>query len=236
MNGNRTTALLLAAAALLGAGPVFSGESPLPKEAQTALDKAGSCKSYKTDFILETQEEDGKPFSLRGTLVYQNPGRRRLEIREGEATEDTQLLVSDGAVEWQYYPKGKVAYRIENPPEAPGPHRPFTDVLQETVRFVKRVQGQGGTLLRFEAEPRPESVQGAPVPVKKVQMDLSEEDGMLREMVMLDEKDKPVLTQRFTGLELNVAITEDQFQFKVPEGVSVTQLPPPPPAEKGETK
>jgi outer membrane lipoprotein-sorting protein len=233
MNVNRKAAFLLAASALLGTGPVFAEAGALSKEAQAALDKASSWKSYKTDFSLETQEENGEDFSLRGTLIYQKPGQRHLQIREGEAAENTQILVSDGSVEWQYYPKGNVAYRIDNPPEAPGPHRPFTDVRPETVRFVKKVEGPGGPLLRFEAEPRPESVEGAPVPVKKVRLDLSEEDGMLREMVMLDEKDKPVLTQRFTGLELNVEVPEDQFKFTAPEGVSVMQMPPAQPKEKG---
>lgn len=233
MNVNRKAALLLAASALLWAGPAFAEESGLSKEARAALEKAAGWKSYKTDFSLETQEENGEAFSLKGTLIYRKPGQRHLQIREGEATENTQMLVSDGSVEWQYYPKGGVAYRIDNPPEAPGPHRPFTDVRPETVRFVKKVEGPGGPLLRFEAEPRPESVQGSPVPVKKVRLDLSEEDGMLREMVMLDEKDKPVLTQRFTELELNVEVPEDQFKFTVPDGVSVMQPPPAQPEEKG---
>lgn len=233
MNINRKAAFLLAASAFLWAGPALAEEGVLSKEARAALQKAEGWKSYKTDFSLETQEENGESFSLRGTLIYRKPGQRHLQIREGEATENTQMLISDGAVEWQYYPKGSVAYRIENPPEAPGPHRPFTDVRPETVRFVKRVEGPGGPLLRFEAQPRPESAEGAPIPVKKVRLDLSEGDGMLREMVMLDEKDQPVLTQRFTGLELNVEIPEDQFKFTVPEGVSVMQIPPAQPEEKG---
>ncbi len=208
-------------------------EEALPKEAKAAAEKAAGWESYKTDFSLETQEENGEDFSLKGTLIYRKPGQRHLEIREGEAVENTQMLVSDGSVEWQYYPKGNVAYRIDNPPEAPGPHRPFTDVKPETVRFVKKVEGSEGPLLRFEAAPRPESVQGSPVPVKKVRLDLSEEDGMLREMVMLDEKDKTVLTQRFTGMDRNVEISEDQFKFTAPEGVSIMQMPPAQTEEKG---
>lgn len=213
--------------------PARCEEGGLPKEAKAVAEKALSWNSYKTDFSLETREEDGNAFSLNGTLIYRKPGQRHLEIREGESTENTQRLVSDGSVEWQYYPKGNVAYRIENPPEAPGPHRPFTDVKPETVRFMKKVEGPEGALLQFEAEPRPQSVEGSPVPVETVRLDLSEKDGMLREMVMLDEKDKPVLTQRFTGLELNVEVPEGQFKFTAPEGVSVLPVPPAQPEEKG---
>ena len=219
---------------LFSAGPVRAEEAALPGQAKAAAEKALSWDSYKTDFVLDTKEENGTVFLLRGTLVYRKPGQRRLQIREGDATQETQTLVCDGKVEWQYYPGLNVVYRIDNPPEAPGPHRPFTDVKPETVRFVKKMEGPEGALLRFEAEPQPKSVEGSPVPVKTVRLDLSETDGMLREMVMLDDKGDPVLTQRFTGLEVGVRLQDDQFQFTVPEGVSVTQLPGTPPQEKGE--
>ncbi|GEM_PF-3429177 len=230
--GKRGLLLGLAVIGLVSS-PAWCEEGGLPKEAQQAVEKALSWPSYKTDFALDTQEEDGTSFTLRGTLTYRKPGQRRLEIREGEATETTQTLVSDGKVEWQYYPKANMVYQIDNPPEAPGPHRPFNDVKPETVRFVKKVEGADGGLLRFEAEPRPQSVEGSPVPVKTVRLDLSEKDGLLREMVMLDDKGEPVLTQRFTGLETGVTVPDGQFQFKAPEGVTVTQLPAVQPEEKG---
>jgi len=200
-------------------------EPVLPKEAKEALAKASSLQSYKTSFTLEAKEENGKLFTLKGTLLYRRPGQRRLEIREGEAKENTQLLVSDGKVEWQYYPQSAAVYRINNPPEAPGPHRPFLEVQAESVQFVKRLEGEGDPLLRFEADPQPASVEGSPVPVKKVRLDIGEKDGMLREMVMLDEKGEPVLTQRFTDLEVNISPSDDQFRFTPPQGVSVMEMP-----------
>lgn len=210
--------------------PAGSEEAVLSKEAAEAQQKADSFKSYKTDFTLEAKEEDGKLFVLKGKLLYQKPGRRRLEIREGEATETTQLLVSDGAVEWQYYPQGNAVYKINNPPESPGPHRPFSETRPETIRFLDRVETDRGGLLRFEAEPLPASVEGAPVPVKKMRLELGEKDGMLRQMTMLDEKGEVVLTQKLTGLEVDVPIPEESFRFTPPEGASVTELPPAPPA------
>ena len=209
------------------------GGTALLKEAQELADKASRWKSYKTHFALDAKEEDGKPFLLRGTLAYKRPGLRRLEIREGETADDknTQLLISDGEVEWQYYPQNNVVYKIKNPPESPGPHRPFTEVKPETVRFVKKTQGEGGALLEFEAEPQPATVQGSPVPIKKVRLEVAEKDGMLREMVMLDEKGETVLTQRFTDLEVEPALSDGQFKFTPPQGTQVTELPPAPAEE-----
>ena len=215
---------------------VFSAEQALPKEAQDLLAKASSWQSYKANFALEAKEESGKPFILRGALIYRQPGQRRLEIREGEAKENTQLLISDGKVEWQYYPQSAAIYRINNPPEAPGPHRPFSEVKVETVQFVKRVEKNGDPLLRFEADPQPASVQGSPIPVKKVRLDIGEKDGMLREMVMLDEKGEPVLTQQFTDVEVNVSPSDDQFSFTPPQGVPVTEMPPVAPVPQPQTE
>ena len=212
------------AAIFLLAHPVFSEPAALPKEAQQALEKTAAWKNYKADFTLDAKEEDGKTFQLRGTMIFQKPERRRLEIREGDAKETTQLLVSDGRVEWQYYPKNHAAYRINQPPEAPGPHRPFEEVKPESVRFVQRVEGPE-PLLRFEGEPLPKSVEGSPVPIRRVRLDVSEKDGMLRELVMLDEQGNPALTQRFTHVELDVSVPAGQFTFTPPEGVSVTEAP-----------
>lgn len=206
---------------------VSSAEPALPKEAQEAMAKASGWQSYKASFTLEAKEENGKLFTLKGVLLYRQPGQRRLEIREGDAKENTQVLVSDGKTEWQYYPQSSAVYKINNPPEAPGPHRPFSEVKAETVQFVKRIDGEGGKLLRFEAQPQPASVEGSPIPVKKVQLDVGEKDGMLREMAMLDEKGEPVLTQKFIDVEVNPSLADDQFSFTPPTGVSVMEMPPP---------
>ena len=56
-------------------------------------------------------------------------------------------------------------------------------------------------------------------------MDLSEKDGLLREMVMLDEKGEPVLTQRFLRVETGATVAGEQFRFVVPDGVTVREAP-----------
>ena len=209
-----------------GLTPVFSEEAVLPNEAKGLLAKAAGWESYRTTFTLEAKEADGKLFKLQGTILYKKPAHRRLEIHEGEAKENTQLLVSDGKTEWQYYPQSAVVYRITTPPEPPGPHRPFSEAKPETVRFMKRVEGGPEVLLRFEGQPLPASVEGAPVPVKQIRVDVAEKDGLLRRMVLLDEKGQEVLTQEYSQVEVNVPIADDQFIFTLPEGVAVMDLPP----------
>lgn len=215
--------------ALLGIpSPAFTQEAPadLPPEAQQAVQKAAQWDSYKASFNLEAKEEDGRTFLLNGTLQFQKPSKRRLEIQEGDNKESRQLLVSDGNVEWQYYPQGAMVYRVNQPPEPPGPHRPFSEAKPETLRFVERTQEEGEELLRFEGEPKPSTVEGAPVTVTKIALAVSEKDGLLREMALLDDKGQPLLTHRYRHIEVNVKIPEDQFAFTPPEGVAVMELPP----------
>lgn len=213
--------------ALAAAPPVFSQElaGDLPAEAQQALEKATQWDSYKASFNLEAKEEDGRLFLLSGTLQFEKPGKRRLEIYEGEDKANAQLLISDGSVEWQYYPQGGMVYRINQPPEPPGPHRPFSEAKPETLKFVEKVEQEGETLLRFEAEPQPSTVEGAPATVSKVELVVSAKDGLLREMALVDDKGQPLLTHRYKEFELNAKIPEDQFTFKPPEGVAVVDLP-----------
>lgn len=213
-----------AAAALIVAGAGrASAEEGLPPEAAQAAAKTAGWSGYRANFVLEAAEEDGNLFVLRGTMLFKKPDQRRLEIQEENAPDLTQLLVSDGKTEWQYYPQEKTAYRIKNPPQPPGPHQPFSEAAEGSVKFL---QAQGG-LLQFEADPRPAAVEASPVPIKKLRLDIAEEDGILRQMVMLGENGETVLTQRFTDVEVNPSLPASQFRFTVPEGAKVTDVPAP---------
>ncbi len=211
--------------------PITSGHSPalfaqeLPPEAQQAAQKAAAAASYQTQFTLEAQEEDGNWFRLEGSLLFRAPSQRRLEIRPAGSSEEPQLVVSDGKVEWQTYPQGGVVYRMNNPPEVPGPHRPFSEALPETVRFVETRETPEGKVLRFEAKPLPASVDGAPIPIETIRIDVSEKDGLARELTLLDAKGTAVMTQKFLQMKLNVPISDQQFSYTPQKGVAIMDIP-----------
>lgn len=207
------------------ASPAGSQEAGLPPEAQQVLERSAALKSYRAELVLEAKEEDGTSFRLEGKLLFESPSRRHLEIRESGSDEAPQLLVNDGKVEWQHYPKAGVVYRVLQPPPTPGPHRPFAEAQPETVRFVERSGTKQEPLLRFEAQPLPASVEGAPVPVQKIRIDVGEKDGLVREMTLLDAHGEAVLTQRFTKIEVNVPTSDKDFTFIPPPGVAVVDMP-----------
>ncbi len=208
-------------------------EPPLPKEAKEVLRKAAALESYRAKFLLEAKEEDGQTFYLRGTLLYQKPQRRRLEIYQGDAEQPSQILVADGTVEWQHYPQSGTVYRVLNPPPPPGPHRPFAEVQPGTLRFIQWVEEGGERRLRFEAEPLPSMKEGAPVSVRKLEIEVGERDGLARRLQLLDAQGQPVLTQNFTQVEVNLDLEQNQFLFVPQEGMTVMDLPSPEPVGPG---
>ena len=215
---------------LLGAGSVQADESALPPEAQVLAQKAAAVQSYRARFSMEAKEPDGQLFQLEGTLLYRTPNRRRMEMHKPGSKEEPQLLVSDGKTEWQYDPLGGMVYRILQPKEPPGPHRPFSEVQTGTVRFIGLDKDAEGEILRFEAKPIPESVDGAPVPVEKIRIELDGKTGLTRQITLLDAQGDPVMTQRFSELQINVSISEKEFMFVPRQGMAVVDLP----AQKGE--
>lgn len=206
------------------AAPLPKEAMPLPKEAQELVAKAQAIQSYRARFTLEATEETGEPVQLSGTLEFERPNRRRLELKENKAEGISQLLVSDGSVEWQYYPAGKLAYRLASPPEAPGPHRAFSEMQAGSLRFVEKRGDGAQALSRFEAIPLPSIVEGSPVPIQTLRVDVGEQDGLVREMVLLDSQGDPVLSQRYSNLEVNVLIPAESFSFQPPEGVETVDL------------
>lgn len=206
--------------------PVGAQEAGLPLEAQQMLDKAATHKSYRAQLVLEAEEEGGAPFRMEGKLLFAAPSKRRLEIREAGTDSAPQMLVNDGVVEWQHYPQAGVVYRLTAPPPTPGPHRLFAEAQPGTVRFIERTGSGGDTILRFEAKPLPASVEGSPVPIEKVRIDVGEKDGLVRQLALLDDKGDAVLTQKFSGIEVNVPTSDKDFAFAPPEGAAVVDMPP----------
>lgn len=192
--------------------------------------KAEAVSSYKTDFTL-TVTEDDKPSVLKGTLTYQQPDKRRIEFA-GDAVEDVaQLVVSDGTMEWQYFPGRKVAHKTDwakmkaagAPDEAysiRGPHQPFLDLKPDSLLVVER---KGGNVT-IEADPLPALIAEAPFAAGKIRVIVAEADGLARRLVMTDAGGKEVLSQEYTNITTNAPVSDASFTFTPPEGVEVIDI------------
>ncbi len=211
-------------AGLLCSSNVFSEEAAIPKEAQQVEAQTATLEGYRTKFTLETKEKEQGPFRVEGTLLFRRPNQRRLELHQSgaESSEEiSQLLVSDGTTEWQYYPAENMVYKVSSAPQAPGPHRPFAEVKRETLRFVGHIGTDPDVRIRFEGVPLPAITEGSPVLIQTLRVDVGQVDGLVRELVLLDEKGEAVLTQQYREIELNPQVSADTFAFTPPAGAAV---------------
>ncbi len=197
-----------------------------PAQAQEAAAKAREIRSYRAHFTLEAQDEEG-PLQMEGELAFLRPNRRHLKLRRSPNGELMGEVVSDGRVEWQYDLELNRVYRVKVSTAVPGPHRPFEEILPETLRFIERRQGGREAQLRFEGKPRPALVEQSPVPVETIRIDVGAEDGLIRELTLLDQGGKGIFHQRYMGLETNVTFPEGEFVFTPPPGVPVTEMEQP---------
>ena len=211
--------------------PAAAGADDAAARQQELEAKAAAVEAYQADFTL-TVTEEGTPSTLKGTILYQRPDKRRIEFAGAPAQDEVaQLVVSDGAVEWQYFPGRKTAHRTDwakvKEAGAPadvlairGPHQPFLDLKPESVRLVETK----GDLSVFEADPAPALIAEAPFAPGKIRVEVSAADGLARRLTMSDADGKEVLAQDYTGVRLKPAITESSFTFTPPAGVEVVDI------------
>lgn len=201
-------------------------ELGFPPEAEALVAKAATWDRYQVRFSLEAKEETGEPVQLEGSLVVRPPNQRRLEIRLVGEEELSQILVADGEVEWQYFPQVATVYRLTHVPTVPGPHRPFENVYPRSLKLVERFEEEAEMLLRFEGRPLPSIVEGAPILIETVLIDVAEKDGLMRRILFLDSDGEAVLTQRYYDVQVNAPAQEGEFTFSPPEGASLIEIGP----------
>ncbi|MCM8794434.1 MAG: outer-membrane lipoprotein carrier protein LolA [Candidatus Omnitrophica bacterium] len=206
-------------------------ETTLPPEARELVSKAAAASSYSAQFMMETKEEDGQPVRLEGRILFQQPNKRRLEIRQGPSVDSPQVIIADGKTEWHFDPASKQVLRGAVPPQLPGPHKPFGEAKEGTVHLVQKMGEGAAAVWRFEAEPSPLIAESAPVPIKVLRMDISPQDGLLRRLSILDEAGNEVLSQSYSDVETNIEISNEEFVFEPPDGAQVVDIPAQKPLE-----
>lgn len=216
---------------LAAAHPAAAGADDTAARQAELEAKAEAVQAYRADFTL-TVTEDGAPSTLKGTILYQRPDKRRIEFVGAPSPDEVaQLVVSDGAVEWQYFPGRKTAHKTDwaavktagAPADAlaiRGPHQPFLDLKPESVRLVETT----GDLSVFEADPAPALIAEAPFAPGKIRVEVSSADGLARRLTMSDADGRQVLAQDYAGIRLNPAIAGDSFAFTPPDGVEVVDI------------
>lgn len=197
--------------------------------------KAGEVKSYQAEFTLTVIEENQTPTTLKGTVWYQRPDKRRIEFAPPVTEDVAELVVSNGAFEWQYFPTTQAVYKTDwaavqsagvaaDALELRGLHQPFIDTKPETIRLVTTKADGPETLYVFEAEPAATLAAEAPFAPGRLRIEVGAEDGLTRRLTMTDAQGREVLVQQYTAIQVNVPVAASQFEFTPPVGARVEDI------------
>ncbi len=198
--------------------------------------KAEAVKTVRADMKMTTAIM-GQTMTMEGSLLAAAPQKSRMEMSMNIGPMKVkQVMISDGTTAWTYLPLMKVVQKIdmaklaaETGVDQKGQHgadltAPFAGLRAEGARHVRTEEVDGVEAHLFEGEPNlPERMQ-IPFQPAKVAIWVGAEDGLLRKSVMYDADGKPMISQEYSNIEVNVDAPDEKFQFTPPEGSQVTDM------------
>ena len=156
-----------------------------------------------------------------GVLWLKKPGKMRWEYRSPRE----KVFLSDGKDAWFYVPGDRQARK--SPAKKLDDLRSPLSFLLGKTRLEKELQG-----LSFARDPAPDVapltvgdvvLRGVPKSlaerVSQVLLEITPEHWISR--ILIEEVDGSVTEYRFTNQRENVAVSDQQFKFAVPDGVEV---------------
>ena len=204
---------------VIGLATAIAAASPAPDVhaiAQAVDERYNRLHSLQSDFT-EIYRGAGMERTESGTLWLKKPGKMRWQYRSPRE----KLFLSDGKDAWFYVP-GERQVRRTPVKKLDDLRSPLAFLLGKT-KLEKELQAL--SLASDVAPLAPEDVVLRGVPksladrVSQVLLEITPEHWISR--IIIEAVDGSVTEYRFTNQRENVAVTDQQFQFAVPDGVEV---------------
>jgi outer membrane lipoprotein carrier protein len=204
---------------VIGLATAIAAAVPAPDVhaiAQAVDERYNHLHSLQSDFT-EIYRGAGMERTESGTLWLKKPGKMRWQYRSPRE----KLFLSDGKDAWFYVP-GERQVRRTPVKKLDDLRSPLAFLLGKT-KLEKELQAL--SLASDVAPLAPEDVVLRGVPksladrVNQVLLEITPEHWISR--IIIEEVDGSVTEYRFTNQRENVAVTDQQFQFAVPDGVEV---------------
>jgi outer membrane lipoprotein carrier protein len=204
---------------VLGLTAAVSFASPTPDVhaiAQAVDERYNHLRSLQAEFT-EIYRGAGMERTESGTVWLKKPGKMRWEYRSPR----DKLFLSDGKDAWFYVP-GERQVRRTAVKKLDDLRSPLAFLLGKT-KLEKELQGLS---LAPDVAPLAAGdwvLRGVPKSladrVSQVLLEITPEHWISR--ILIEEVDGSVTEYRFTSQKEDVAVPDQQFQFKVPDGVEV---------------
>jgi len=199
-------------------------------------ERASHVASYRAQ-VTSHFKVAGRELSLTGTIQAQPPDQLRVEMY-GPDGALMRAMVRRGEVLMQHDPVQQRVTKVDlarvteatgkRPPAAQGTDlsHPFAGLEPGTTAYVEAVELDGAKAHLFEG-PLKDAAALAPrlgFEPDKARVWVDDRTGLLRRTEIMSKAGDSSLTQEFTAIEVDPALSSEVFYLKPPEGVSVTDL------------
>ncbi len=215
--------LVIAALVLFATSPSWASEVDTEAMPNLIQEKYENMDSFQADFVQElTNIASGEVDVRKGKIWFKQPSRVRWETSEPEK----ELLIVGPDFAWDYIEEDELAikYSVESllnsktilrfiSGQANLKEDFFVKTEWEGAEAVREKWGKGNVILQLTPkEPEPGMVLAF--------IGVEPDTGLLRQVMIVDFYGNGNEV-RLSGIELDVALDEDIFQFSPPEGVIV---------------
>ncbi|MBC18473.1 MAG: outer membrane lipoprotein carrier protein LolA [Desulfovibrio sp.] len=215
--------LVIAALVLFATSPSWASEVDTEAMPNLIQEKYENMDSFQADFVQElTNIASGEVDVRKGKIWFKQPSRVRWETSEPEK----ELLIVGPDFAWDYIEEDELAikYSVESllnsktilrfiSGQANLKEDFFVKTEWEGAEAVREKWGKGNVILQLNPkEPEPGMVLAF--------IGVEPDTGLLRQVMIVDFYGNGNEV-RLSGIELDVALDEDIFQFSPPEGVIV---------------
>jgi len=193
--------------------------------------KQDSIKDYSATMVI-TSSFGGKDEMAKAKIMNKMPGKSRLEYLE-PAEMAGQVMVNDGKTIWSYDPKKNEVTKM-GLPEINNTNPSEQDYLQSIRELLNQtdISYQGTdkfeerSVYLIKASPKKEGMMMG----MHFGIWVDSENWMPLKMETFDKNDTLLSSIEYRDIKFNTGISDSEFEFKMPEGATVTtrEMPAPP--------
>lgn len=193
-------------------------------------DKSVNLKSYTADFTMKMVTKDGEVTSI-GALAFKKPNKMRMSMDLAGPVKESQIMISDGSIRWQYIPEKSVAFKIDMAKlKAAGKKyaddtaqdisNPLDGLKEEEIVYKGEEDMQGERVFVIEG-PLVAIAEGSDAGVSHKADIYIGTDGIVRRYIIRDSSGAVAIEQIFSNIKKDPEIEDTRFIFSPPEGVEI---------------
>ena len=210
---------------------LFSGCVGMSAEqiAQEMKERQDSIKDFSATMVATTSF-GGEEQSTTAKIMNKMPDKTRIEYLEPSEMAG-QVMVINGKTIWTYTPSKKEVIKMDMPEISSTNEFDYTNLITELlndtdVSYEGTEDFEGRSVYLISASPKNDNM----LMGMRYSMWVDSENWMPLKIEYFDKDDKQIMSLVYHDIEFNTGILDSEFEFTVPEGVTLVtkEFPSPP--------